>query len=29
VTVVIPFSAEGTGQSLALGPDRSDMESVA
>jgi two-component system, LytTR family, sensor kinase len=29
VTVVIPFSAEGKGQSLALGPDRSDMESVA
>ena len=29
VTVVIPFSAEGTAQSLALGPDRSDMESVA
>ena len=29
VTVVIPFSAEGTGQSLALGSDPSDMESVA
>jgi LytS/YehU family sensor histidine kinase len=29
VTVVIPFTSEGTGQSLALGPDRSDMESVA
>ena len=29
VTVIIPFSAEGTGQSLALGPYRSDMESVA
>ena len=29
VTVVIPFSARGTGQSLALGPDRTDMESVA
>jgi two-component system, LytTR family, sensor kinase len=29
VTVVIPFSAEGTGQLLAIGPDRSDMESVA
>jgi two-component system, LytTR family, sensor kinase len=29
VTVVIPFSAEGTGQSLAIGPDQSDMESVA
>jgi signal transduction histidine kinase len=29
VTVVIPFSSEGTGQSLVLGPDRSDMESVA
>jgi len=29
VSVIIPFSAEGTGQSLALGPDRSDMESVA
>ncbi len=29
VTVVIPFISEGTGQALALGPDRSDMESVA
>jgi len=29
VTVVIPFISEGTGQTLALGPDRSDMESVA
>jgi hypothetical protein len=29
VTVVIPFTAEGTGQSLGMGPDRTDMESVA
>src|SRR5262245_17920591 len=29
VTVVIPYSSEATGQSQALGPDRSDMESVA
>jgi signal transduction histidine kinase len=29
VTVVIPFTSEATGQSLSLGPDRSDMESVA
>ena len=28
VTVVIPFTSDGTGQSLE-GPDRSDMESVA
>jgi two-component system, LytTR family, sensor kinase len=29
VSVVIPFSSEGTGQSMGLGPDRPDMESVA
>ena len=29
VTVVIPFTLRATGQSLALGPDGSDMESVA
>ena len=29
VTVVIPFSSEGKGQTLSIGPDRTDMESVA
>jgi signal transduction histidine kinase len=29
VTVVIPFTAEGTGHSLGIGSDRTDMESVA
>jgi two-component sensor histidine kinase len=29
VTVVIPFTAEGTAEALALGNERSDMESVA
>jgi signal transduction histidine kinase len=29
VTVVIPFGADAAGQPVALGPDRSDMESVA
>ena len=29
VTVVIPFTSDVTGQSQSIGPDRSDMESVA
>jgi hypothetical protein len=29
VTVVIPFTAEGTAEAMALGTERSDMESVA
>jgi sensor histidine kinase YesM len=29
VTVMIPYTSEATGQSLAVGPDRPDMESVA
>jgi hypothetical protein len=29
VTVVIPFTSEGAGQALAVGTERTDMESVA